>query len=350
MILQSNISTNLSKLIEQSIKAVQAQVTGNIFVLSATLFNLISCIVTIRVLMAKNPVFKTRTFAMIKIFLVNDLCLSIYITSCILFHLFNALNQRPELFLQHECFATIGSSLFFVQNNVFLDFVIGLGRVYVILNPSKDVQFKVSKKFCILMALPFVASIFIFIICHLDTFDEVNLMIYCSNRNSPGQHMTAPLRLISVFVGMLTFCIYIVASFFARFKSTKIAPIPNNLTGSTLNQQNSNLPSLQIRRFKRLTKILALIAVIHFITGPFSTASTAYLVSISPEMVLKYGSTVAWMNFIESSTYTVSLMFMKDFRQQFFKIYSKAFCGYGRAAAGGTVINGNTLQMMSMRN
>lgn len=289
----------------KSVRTLRVALFSDAWISTTTFLNLIACLATIYVLFGKNPYFKTRTFVMVKILLVNDGILSVIEVAVCAIHVYCSVTGTAQIVKKQTCFIWAGSVYYFIVVNCMIELIISMDRFLTLVKQTKE-DLSFTRKYKLIMLLPFIITALIHAICLMDDFENITLL-YCSGKVSVGRIMTVPLRVIRVGISLVTVFVYLLTMLYFKYKIVK-----------TMTAMRS-----EDKSFHRITKILTYTTLFHFIIGPVNVTFFTYLLVYLPDQVAPYGNFVVFMSFLQSMLYFVSFLFVTEFRND----ASKAFLG-----------------------
>lgn len=119
------------------------------FLVVAVFFDFLAGVMTMNVLF-KNPIYKSNTFTLIKLLLINYAFLSSLVLCFDTFKIVSGLLKTPIFFKQYFCFALTGWELFFLRNNAIMTLIISIDRLKSTINPQITISEKKSQSHILL--------------------------------------------------------------------------------------------------------------------------------------------------------------------------------------------------------
>lgn len=289
--------------------------------LSVGLLNCVVCFLTINVLL-RNKLLTGWTSIFLKSFFVNDFISSFLFVCFAGWHILNSVFEWDEVMTYPKCFMLASFQFFFSVNNHILTFMLSIDRLLSIVNPQ--IQTSQESKFCVIgvLSMPFLFSGGIMVASLADKFKE-GYLVFCSVRESGGEYMTKPRWICLTVVSCLTVIVYCIMLVIATFKS------PSSQVQPTGDQQNTDILLKRRKRAKKITRILATTAFVYFFIGVLPDVLSTLLSFWLPDMILQIGIYFGMFSFTEGTFYTMSMLFLDDFRKSLQKILK---CGKSSSA------------------
>jgi len=294
-----------------SVNINRSYLTAQLILSSSCFINSLCCLLSLLTL-SRGKCFHGRVFVLLRLFFVNDGLVSIYALFLQLFHVYNNVNRIPELYSRFKCFWIVGEQCFFMSNNVLITVMIAMDRLKFTLQPKKPIPGKLEFSCLTLFMLitPFVLSVLIYIWALLDYGDSSVIFLYCSSRVALPSLWVWALIFVFSFVSLVMYLIMLVAT---HCKTIQIEPSPQTTT--------NNLSVIEAKMFKRLSRNLAISTIAYFFVGPLPNGLSTFFAGIMPDKLLSVGFYYTWLNFIEGSMYTFTLLCSVQFRQEMGKMF-----------------------------
>jgi len=319
--MNSSLLSNTSLLIQLSITLVHEQLKINLVFLVLCLLNCICCLTSLKILLTNKTDYNSRTFAYIKLFFVNELILSMYGICVTFWHIFNATHGHDEVYSKRRCFSLIGLQSFLVRNQFTLNLLISIDRLTVFvkmirkkLTIDDENGWKCTWWFFVPISLLFSMNILLQISSYLDKYDET-LILFCSLKESYGEHVGLLFNTVILLESWLTFFIYIFLLTLTKCKLDKIKSSAN------ANNINNKLTEMKLRDFKRLSKVVSYSTIIYFLTGIFAvTAMTILNRILEHELFIRIITWLVLTLGVEGIFNTTSLLLTRNFGRDFRKM------------------------------
>jgi len=312
-------NTSTSKSLESlSIATIRSLLIPQLLYLVFGTVNLLASTICIIVLF-RGKQFTGRTFVFLRLFFVQDFLLTLYMLVVnSIWHLFNNLFGRSEIFPRYACFRFTGVLFCMVINNSMLTFMISIDRLRMTLKPTLgSLKFKWTPGTAFMILTPSMVSCLLYIVSLFDNADSSTIVLYCTTRSSTGPKTTLLFWYTLTSSSYATLFIYLFMLLTARCKLAQIDTSTEN------GNQISSVNAINIKMTRRLSKLLAYTTMAYFIIGPLPNTVSALLVSFLPADIVSLGSYIGWMTFTESSMYLVSLLFLDQFREEFLSMFIK---------------------------
>jgi len=170
------------------------QVNSTIAILVFSVLNTCFSIASLYILLASKTSYKSRTFAFLKLFFVNELLFMTYSIPYTCWHLYNILMKRPELMLLRTCFYIVSPLYFLVRNSYTLTLLICLDRMlgFVAIAKNKMVVQPVTfqplaPRFSLFILALLTINFGVFFGAFFDHY-ESRLIDVCSTKTMTGQY------------------------------------------------------------------------------------------------------------------------------------------------------------------
>jgi len=313
-------NTSTISLEDLSIKTIRSLLIPQLLYLIFGTVNLISALLCSIVLFRHRKKFSGRTFSFLRLFFVQDCFLTLYMLIFnSLWHLYNNLFSRAEIFPRYVCFRFTGVLFCMVINNSLLTFLISIDRLRITLRP-KSGNVKFNWTFCTIIMLigPSIISCVLYIVSLFDNADSSTaFVVYCTTRSSTGPKMTLILWYMLTISSYATLLVYLIMLLFTWFKSIKV------FNSKSTRQRSKAVKAINARMTNKLSKLLAYTTIAYFLIGPLPNTISALLALFFSTDAFLFGSYIGWMTFTESTVYTVSLLFLGQFRREFLSMFCR---------------------------
>jgi len=283
--------------------------------------------------------YKSRTFVLLKLLFANDLLLSTYMIIVSFWHVFNGLFGFDEIHSKRTCFLVNSLQIFFASNNCLLTLLISLDRFSVLTKKTMAITTDYSAsniRFLSTLLILFVLSTTIYVIGLFQEFDSAPVL-YCTLKTSWGNTFATTSLLFSNTLTWSTMFVYLVLLVLNLLHVFKM--------GSPTDQPG--IATLKLT--KRLSKVLACSTLIYFLLGPLSNMSFLVLYQVLPAFATSFIASILGMTiFIEGSFFTLSLLAMKMFRDDFRKLIAPNFKCFQNQVGDGLNVNKNNNNIENM--
>jgi len=316
----SIIHVNITTQIQSSINIVQHQLVVTVVLLIVALINSCFSFISLKILLSSKINYKSRTFALLKLFFANDLLYMVYTVPYSSWHFYNKVTGQPELMTLRTCSYIVSPIYFFIRNSYTLSLAICFDRLLGFVDILKkkmvinSIEFKLS-------APKFLSSISILLLINvclqlgflIDNYDDKALIELCNTKSLSG-HLSATLTgILMALEACLTVSVYIFLLVVIGIKWVK--------TDTSAGQAN-NLNEVTVRNYKKLCRVLGYTSLLYFFLGPlFLTAMASILYVLPSQVALLIGSWISISNILLGVFYTTSLLFTQDFRQDFLILF-----------------------------
>jgi len=137
-----NNTTALLSKADQSVAIIRAYFFSQLTYMVPCQVNILFCTISILTLW-RSKFFTGRLFVLLRLFILNDLTLSLFTSSLQLWHIFNGIFGVPELYSRFVCLLLNGWQFPLVTNNALLASMVALDRLQFSLQPTKKVVGKI---------------------------------------------------------------------------------------------------------------------------------------------------------------------------------------------------------------
>jgi len=307
----SSYSIDFPTLQQMSLDLLHQQLKYKVVQVFTGSTNMIFCCATLLVFFKFPKNYQSSTFYFLRLLFINDLIETAYNVILAIWHVANAIFGIPEVYHVFTCFLINQLTWLCLLIDCMCTFQIAFDRLMIMFFQSTQKNFK-----CICIG-SIILSLILHIICFFDQYD-LEPVIYCGARLSLGKRFSVVIcLLIPAFVSWLSFFLYCTMLVLATYKYRKL--INNN------NALHDSVETVQLKRNKKLTMVLSYTAILCFFIGPFASTLYALFQQILPDYLFNLSSWLALLSSVPGMLYTVSLLFVQDFRQDLHKILSKTF-------------------------
>lgn len=289
----------------ESLKLMKELLANQFLFLVCSTINMFMCTLSLLVLI-DSKIFRTRSFELLKMFMISDLVCSVYMIFYSITHLYVFFHQIPEVIDKRLCFLIAGFQFFIYTNNHCLTLAISIDRLISFVKPHFHLSQTSNKINRLILIATLVISAFVYVSGLLDTFSP-GALLYCSAIGNGGEYMTTFRWLLTIAMNYTVLCIYTVIIVKSLFKSHY----------NTTDNSNNNLAEKRKKISRQLTKVLSFTATLYTLSTPLHSAAVLVLNIWAPELILILGFYIGIMSVTEGSVYTLSfLVFLPDFRKE----------------------------------
>lgn len=274
----------------------------------------------------RSKLFNSRTFALIKIFLINDIVSGIYMP---IFAIVSLLNF-PLFRIRRNCYYISTLQFFFARNSAVLHLFIAIDR-YITLKRTTISEDHFSPSKCLIARISciFVSSFLLYILGMFDHFDDSQLST-CIARLASGSWMFMANYITVTIPLFLCMFIYVCVLILFFKKMAEVNPAEPSASINSIQQMNMVL-------FRKMTKILAYILFIWFLFSTLPSAMMTFFASYNIQLLTTVGSICGLTSVLQGSLYFASMILIKDFRQEFIQ-HILAPCIYCKTLAEAPIL------------
>jgi len=298
------------------------------------LFNFSMCCISLLIFHRdQQSSYKSRTFVLLKLLFANDLLLSTYMVIISIWHAFiNGLFGFDEIHSNRTCFLVNSPQVFFIKNNCFLTLLISLDRFSILTKKPLTITADYNASnvgFMSTMLILLVLSTTVCVIGFFQPFDSTPVL-HCTLKASMSKNFATFTLLISNTLMWSTLFVYLALI------------VLNQLNIFKMGSPNDQPSIATLKLTKRLSRVLAYSTLIYFLLGPLSSMTLLVLYQVLPAFATSFiAAILGAMAFLEGSFFTLSLLAMKVFRDDFRKLVAPNLQWFQNRVGVGLNVNQN---------
>jgi len=322
--LSNGSSIDFLSLQQMSIEFVRQQQKYKIVQAVTSSVNMVFCWATLCVFQKFSQNYQSSTFYFLRLFFITDLLWSACTLILDLWHIANAIYGLPEMHPIRTCFLINQLEYVFFRTSSLYSLWIALDRLLIMSRKQghhTPIFNHKQKEFVLIAMSPVIISVILHIIVIFDQYDPDMYLIFCATRLSFGKNFSALIFL--VIPTMASYAAFFIYFFMLIVAGSKYRKLINNLS------PNDSVEIAQLKRSRKITQVLSHTAIVYFfLGGPLVSSIIASLQGPGLDFLFTLSSLLTAMLMVKGIFYTISLLFVQQFREDFLKILPKQLFGF----------------------